>query len=70
VGLMIGKPGYHGCPRHGCSAHVPDERYACWKHWRELSKETRDEITRTRRRHVLDPERRAAFRMADADWRQ
>lgn len=70
MGLTVSKPGHHACPRKGCSAQVPDARYACGQHWAELSPETKREITRTRRRHVLDPERRAAFRMADADWGQ
>jgi hypothetical protein len=62
--------GYHTCPRHGCPAQVPDSRYACVTHWTELRSKTQLEIIRTQGMHVLKPERRAAFRMADADWGQ
>lgn len=62
--------GFHTCPRSGCREQVPNARFACLGHWRELDPQTRNEIIRTRHRHVLDPERRAAFRMADSDWGQ
>lgn len=61
-------PGMHTCPRNGCHLEVPNEQFACFRDWAELSPRTRSEIVRTRGRHVLDPERRTAFRMADADW--
>lgn len=70
MGLILSSPGHHACPRRGCSAQVPDARYACPQHWGELSPVTKDALMNTRRMHVLQPERRAAFRMADADWGQ
>lgn len=62
------RPGYHHCPRKGCSEQVSNDRYACLKDWRELSSTTQREIVRTRRLGVLHLERRAAFRMAEEDW--
>jgi hypothetical protein len=67
---ILSSPGHHRCPRHGCQAQVPDARYACPMDWAALSSATKQAIMRTRHRHVLDPERRAAFRMADIDWKQ
>lgn len=58
----------HACPRRGCSEIVPDRLFACRVHWFELSADTRAQIIRTRNRHVLDPERRAAFEAARVGW--
>jgi hypothetical protein len=61
---------YHRCPRRGCPRQVPDRMYACRNDWFALSKPTRDLIWATAHLPVMDPERRAAFRAADADWGQ
>lgn len=63
-------PGTHKCPKRGCAVVVPNARYACLPHWRELSSGTQQAIRATARRHVLHPDRRAAFRSADEDWGQ
>lgn len=60
----------HRCPRHGCGAVVPNRLFACARDWAVLPPEVRALITRTARKHVLDPERRAAFRAADQAWGQ
>jgi hypothetical protein len=58
----------HTCPRRGCARTVSNHLFACRNDWFALSKLTRDLIWATAHLSVLDPERRAAFRAADADW--
>lgn len=68
MGLNLPGAGMHTCPRRGCCEQVPNVRFACLDHWRQLSKQTREELIRTRFRHALDRDRRAVFLMAEADW--
>jgi hypothetical protein len=58
----------HRCPRRGCTRTVPNHLFACQGDWYALAKATRDLIWATAHLPVMDPERRAAFRAADADW--
>jgi hypothetical protein len=60
----------HRCPRPGCPRTVPNRLFACRVDWYALSKPTRDLIWATAHLPVLDPERRAAFRAAEQDWRR
>lgn len=60
--------GAHTCPRKGCQVTVPNHLFACRSDWFALSKATRDLIWATAHLPVMDPERRNAFRAADADW--
>lgn len=60
--------GKHKCPRKGCQAQVPDERYACSSDWFALPNEVRRKIMSTAGLGVLAPRRRAAFRAAEQAW--
>ena len=60
--------GQHKCPRKGCQAQVPNERYACRNDWFALPNEVRRKILGTASLNVLAPRRRAAFRAAEQAW--
>lgn len=60
--------GHHKCPRRGRQVQVPNARYACPADWAALPAEVKAQIQRTARKHVLDPERRAAFRATERAW--
>jgi hypothetical protein len=36
--------GEHRCPAPGCPVQVPDEFFACSRHWYSLPKQLRDEL--------------------------
>jgi hypothetical protein len=58
----------HECPRKGCDARVPNERFACREDWFALPNEVRRKILGTATLSVLAPRRRAAFRAAELAW--
>lgn len=61
-------PRRHKCPRRGCQTLVLDSQFACPPCWHALHAPAQAAIWRTAGKHVLNPERRAAFRAADESW--
>lgn len=66
--LKARKRGHHICPKKGCRVEVANARFACQTHWHKLPADVQREIIATARLNVLQPRRRAAFRMAEQAW--
>lgn len=58
----------HKCAKRGCETQVGMELFACSPHWHQLPSHAQAAIRNTASRHLLNPERRAAFQLADRAW--
>lgn len=66
--MPAARPGFHRCPRKGCSREVPNSIFCCADDWMALGQKAQRAIVATRGQGAIVPTRRLAFKMAQESW--